>query len=222
VARHGTLVGIIYLENNRTADAFTPGRVEVVQMLATQAAISIENARLLGNLERARKEAERAREEAERAREEAERASRAKSEFLANINHELRTPMNGIIGTIELLQGTEVNREQRDYLTVARTAAEQLMRIIRDTLDVSRIEAGKLELEPIRFSLDECLATLGRMLSLRPDAPPDAPEGELERARASAGASIHIESHDLRFSLEVAEDVPNTCSAIAIGCCRCS
>jgi signal transduction histidine kinase/CheY-like chemotaxis protein len=170
VERHGELVGVIYLENNRTMDAFTPGRVEVVQMLATQAAISIENARLLGTLALSK--------------EAAERANRAKSEFLANMNHELRTPMNGIIGMIELLQGTTVDDEQRSYLTMARTAAEQLMRVIRDTLDLSRIEAGKLDLEPIRFLLDECLATLPRMLSLR------------------------IESEGLQFHLDVAKDVP--------------
>jgi signal transduction histidine kinase/ActR/RegA family two-component response regulator len=160
IARHGELVGIVYLENNLTADAFTPVQVEVVQMLASQAAISIENARLLHNLQLSK-------EEAERAREEAERANRAKSEFLASVNHELRTPMNGIIGMIELLLGTELDGEQSDFLATAKTSAEQLMRIIRDTLDLSRIEAGRFELEPIRFGLAECLATLERMLAQR-------------------------------------------------------
>jgi predicted ATPase/signal transduction histidine kinase/ActR/RegA family two-component response regulator len=188
IARPGALVGVIYLENNLTVDAFTPTRVEIVQLLASQAAISIENARLLENLrlskeeaeraraeaeraraeaERARAEAERARAEAERARAEAERANRAKSEFLASVNHELRTPMNGIIGMIELLLGTGLDDEQSDFLATARTSAEQLMRIIRDTLDLSRIEAGRLDLEPIRFAMVECLATLERMLAQR-------------------------------------------------------
>jgi predicted ATPase/signal transduction histidine kinase/CheY-like chemotaxis protein len=191
IARHGELVGIVYLENNLAADAFTPSRVEVVQMLASQAAISIENARLLHTLrlskeeaEHAREEAEHAREEAERAREEAERASRAKSEFLASVNHELRTPMNGIIGMIELLRGTRLEDEQKDYLATAKTSAEQLMRIIRDTLDLSKIEAGRLELEPIRFTLTECLATLERMLALR------------------------VQTQGLTFACEVAADVP--------------
>jgi predicted ATPase/signal transduction histidine kinase/ActR/RegA family two-component response regulator len=160
IARPGALVGVIYLENNLTVDAFTPTRVEIVQLLASQAAISIENARLLESLRLSK-------EEAERAREEAERASRAKSEFLASVNHELRTPMNGIIGMIELLRGTDLDEEQSDFLATARTSAEQLMRVIRDTLDLSRIEAGRLDLEPIRFAMVECLDTLERMLAQR-------------------------------------------------------
>jgi predicted ATPase/signal transduction histidine kinase/CheY-like chemotaxis protein len=170
IARHGALVGIVYLENNLTADAFTPARVEVVQMLASQAAISIENARLLHSLRLSK--------------EDAERASRAKSEFLASVNHELRTPMNGIIGMIELLLGTPLQDEQTEYLVTAKTAAEQLMRIIRDTLDLSRIEAGRLELEPIRFTVADCLATLERMLALR------------------------IQTQGLTFVRDVAADVP--------------
>ncbi len=177
IARHGDLVGIVYLENNLAADAFTPARVEFVQMLASQAAISIDNARLLHTLRLSK-------DEAEHAREEAERASRAKSEFLASVNHELRTPMNGIIGMIELLRGTQLDGEQQDYLLTARTSAEQLMRIIRDTLDLSKIEAGRLELEPIHFTLTDCLATVERMLALR------------------------IQTHGLTFACDVAADVP--------------
>ena len=170
VEHQGKFIGVVYLENNLTTNAFTPTRAQVVRMLATQAAISIENARLLGNLEFSKQEAE--------------RANRAKSTFLASVNHELRTPMNGIIGAIELLQGTQVTPEQTDYLDIARASAEQLLRIIRDTLDVSQIEAGRLVLEPIRFSLDECSASLRRILSTQ------------------------LESGSITFSLTVEDDVP--------------
>jgi predicted ATPase/signal transduction histidine kinase/CheY-like chemotaxis protein len=170
VEHQGKFIGVVYLENNLTTNAFTPARAQVVRMLATQAAISIENARLLGNLEASKQEAE--------------RANRAKSTFLASVNHELRTPMNGIIGAIDLLQGTEVTPEQTEYLGIARTSAEQLLCVIRDTLDVSQIEAGRLELEPIRFSLDECSASLRRILSMQ------------------------LESEGITFSLGVEDDVP--------------
>ena len=152
----GELIGLVYLENNLVENAFTAARVQIVQMLAAQAAISIENARLLRSLEHSK--------------ELAERANRAKSDFLASVNHELRTPMNGIIGMIELLLGTRTDATQRDYLETARTAADQLMGIIRDTLDLSRIEAGKLELELAPFQLRECLDSLLRTIGPRVQA----------------------------------------------------
>ncbi|MEM9460007.1 MAG: AAA family ATPase [Myxococcota bacterium] len=170
VEHQGQFIGIVYLENNLTTDAFTPARAQVVRMLATQAAISIQNARLLTSLEHSKQEAE--------------RASRAKSSFLANVNHELRTPLNGIIGTIELLQGTELRPEQAQYLDIAQTSAEQLLRIIRDTLDVSQIEAGRLVLEPTRFSLDQCIASLRRVLATQ------------------------LETRSVQLSLSFADDVP--------------
>jgi PAS domain S-box-containing protein len=101
--------------------------------------------------ERARDEAERARDEAEQARDLAERASRAKSEFLSRMSHELRTPLNAILGFTQLLEFAELSGEDADNLSMIIRAGRHLLSLINDTLDVSRIESGRLSmsLEPV-------------------------------------------------------------------------
>ena len=100
------------------------------------------------------------------AKDAAEAASLAKSQFLANMSHEIRTPMNGIIGMTELVLDTALTQHQRDYLETVRQSADALMEIINDLLDLSKIEAGHMELESIDFEPRALLEHLCRPIAL--------------------------------------------------------
>jgi PAS domain S-box-containing protein len=106
-------------------------------------------------------------EQAQSDRRAAEAASQAKSQFLASMSHEIRTPMNAIMGLVELVLKTDLTFKQRDYLVKVRSASRTLLGIINDILDLSKIEANRIELEYIDFYLERVLDNLADLTTIK-------------------------------------------------------
>jgi len=128
----------------------TSDRIQIIDLLFSSFENAVEKNQ---DLENAIRELKTTQEQLARAKEAAENANRAKSLFLANMSHDIRTPMNGIIGMTDLCLDTELTDEQREYLRMVKSSADSLLSLLNDILDFSKIEGGMLELEQIDFNL---------------------------------------------------------------------
>jgi signal transduction histidine kinase len=148
------LVGMIYLENNLATGIFTPNRLQMLTLLTSQIAISLENARFVVELDQARQA------EAQ-ARQVIEAANYTKTAFLANVTHELRTPLNGILGYTQLLLlDSQLTTEQQDSVKVIHRCGEHLLTLVSDILEISKLQTAQLELQPTDLYLSKFLTHL--------------------------------------------------------------
>ncbi|SDB62244.1 PAS domain S-box-containing protein [Desulfonatronum thiosulfatophilum] len=144
-------IGLLQLNDHRR-NQFTLEQITFLEGLSTSIGIAITRKRTEDDLLLAK--------------EQAEAANQAKSEFLANMSHEIRTPINGIKGMLQLLETTPIDDDQRRYVQLATGAAERLNRLLTDILDLSRVEAGRMEIINNEFSLVELESSIIGLFSV--------------------------------------------------------
>ncbi|MCP3921583.1 MAG: AAA family ATPase [Desulfobacterales bacterium] len=180
------ITGVLYLENNITKNAFTKERVETLNILLSQAVISLENALVYSHLDDLVKERTTGMEEANQELTEvniqlesatakanemalqAETANKAKSEFLANMSHELRTPLNAIMGYTQILsKDKKIPDDKKEFLNIVQQSSNHLLNMINDILDLSKIEARKEELILTGFNLYSMLKNVSNIFRMQ-------------------------------------------------------
>jgi PAS domain S-box-containing protein len=179
---------------------------------------------------RAEELSQRAQQALREAKEAAEAANLAKSSFLANMSHEIRTPLNAVLGMTELVLGTQLNAEQRQYLNMVYEAGESLLGVINDVLDFSKIEAGKLELDPIPFNLRDRLGDAMRSLAFRAHSKrlelacrvePRVPERLIADPIRLRQVVVNLVGNAIKFT-EHGEIVVNVCTGDGTSTLHCS
>jgi two-component system, sensor histidine kinase and response regulator len=218
---------IVWLKDQATVTAFTQDQVHISsgcltivtkEMEAEEALIKTqkmlkEKAHAL-NLARKIQEENAARlscaiKEVEAARNEAEKANKAKSEFLAVISHEIRNPMNGIVGTCDLIMADDLSGQQKEYLEIIRSSAFSLLGLINDILDFSKIEAGKLEFQEVCFDVRDVVEEVSdiflemisrKNLELIVDVDPGVPEQVVGDPMRLRQVLINLTSNAFKFT----------------------
>jgi signal transduction histidine kinase/DNA-binding response OmpR family regulator len=156
IRHRGKTVGVLCHEHLGSPRTWTSHEMTVATSLAMMVTLAMESTE--------RRESEKA---LRQAKERAEKASAAKNEFLASVSHEIRTPMNAIVGMADLLWETDLAPEQRKYLRIFRRAGGNLLNLINDILDLSKVEVGHLELESTEFDLSDLIEKAIEILALR-------------------------------------------------------
>jgi signal transduction histidine kinase/DNA-binding response OmpR family regulator len=165
--------------------------------------------RLIEDIEAAKVRVERQRQEISNARDEAESANRLKSEFLATMSHEMRTPLNGIMGMAQLLVGSKLTEKPARFAQIILDSAGSLLTLINDILDLSRIEAGKVSVESVPFSLHRMLSEVAELMAHRArdkqtdvilDVSPDVPEHVLGDPHRLRQIVLNLAGNGVKFT----------------------
>ncbi len=192
-------------------DRFAESDLRLLEPVAAAAATSIVNAQLYERAQQEIAERRRAEQALRAAKDAADAANQAKSEFLARISHEIRTPMHAIIGMTDLTLDSELTTDQRESLNMVSSSAETLLEIINDILDVSRIEARRLELDEVEFDLRRVVEQAADLLALRAHrrglelvchVPPQVPTACLGDPGLLQQVLVNLISNAVKFTAE--------------------